>query len=36
MTGNRSGRFEVVYPMNDTAAKPGASVIEETSKPDDA
>ena len=36
MTGNRAVGFEVVYPVNDVAAKHAASVLEETSKPDDA
>ena len=33
MTGSRVGGFEVVYPVNEVAAKHGASVLEETSKP---
>jgi len=33
MVGNRAGGFEVVYPVNDRAAKYGASAREETSKP---
>ena len=36
MTGSRAGGFEVVYPVNEVAAKHGASVLEETSKPDEA
>ena len=39
MAGSRQGYFEdfkVLYPVNDVAAKHGASVLEETSKPDDA
>ena len=36
MTGSRAGGFEVVYPVNEVAAKHGASVLEETSKPADA
>lgn len=36
MTGNRVGGFEVVYAVDDVAAKYGASVVEETSKPDEA
>ena len=36
MVGSRAGGFEVVYPVNEVAAKHGASVPEETSKPDDA
>jgi uncharacterized cupin superfamily protein len=36
MTGSRVGGFEVVYPVNDVAAKYGASVGEETSSPDEA
>jgi uncharacterized cupin superfamily protein len=33
MAGGRAGGFEVVYPVNEVAAKHGASVAEETSKP---
>ena len=36
MVGNRAGGFEVVYPVNEVAAKHGASAREETSKPDEA
>ena len=36
MTGSRAGGFDVVYPVNEVAAKHGASVIEETSKPTEA
>jgi uncharacterized cupin superfamily protein len=36
MAGNRAGGFEVVYPVNEAAAKRDASVREETSKPDEA
>jgi uncharacterized cupin superfamily protein len=36
MTGSRAGGFEVNYPVNEVAAKYGASVREETSKPDEA
>ena len=36
MAGSRAGGFEVVYAVNDVAAKHGASVLEETSKPDEA
>ncbi len=36
MTGSRAVGFEVVYPVNEVAAKYGASVLEETSKPADA
>ena len=36
MTGSRAGGFEVVYPVNEMAAKHGASVAEETSKPAEA
>ena len=32
MAGSRAGGFEVVYAVNDVAAKHGASVLEETSK----
>ncbi len=35
-TGSRVGGFEVLYPVNEVAAKYGASVLEETSKPDEA
>ena len=36
MVGNRVGGFEVVYAVDDVAAKYDASVPEETSKPDEA
>ena len=36
MTGSRRGGFEAVYPVNEVAAKHGASVPEETSKPVEA
>ena len=36
MVGSRVGGFEVVYPVNEVAAKHDASVLEETSKPDEA
>jgi uncharacterized cupin superfamily protein len=36
MTGSRAGVFEVVYPVNEMAARYDASVHEETSKPDEA
>jgi uncharacterized cupin superfamily protein len=36
MAGSRAHGFEVVYAVNDVAAKHGASVLEETSNPDDA
>jgi uncharacterized cupin superfamily protein len=36
MTGSRAGGFDVVYPVNEVAAKHGASVLEETSKPAEA
>jgi quercetin dioxygenase-like cupin family protein len=36
MAGSRAGGFEVVYAVNDVAAKYDASVLEETSKPDEA
>jgi hypothetical protein len=36
MTGSRAVGFEVVYPVNEVAAKYDASVLEETSKPADA
>ena len=36
MVGSRTGGFEVVCPVSDVAAKHGASVLEETSNPDDA
>ena len=29
MTGSRAGGFDVVYPVNEVAAKHGASVLEE-------
>ena len=36
MTGSRAGGTEILYPVNEVAAKHGASVLEETSKPDEA
>ena len=36
MVGNRVGGFEVVYAVNEVAATYEASVLEETSKPDEA
>jgi uncharacterized cupin superfamily protein len=36
MAGSRIGGFEVVYPVNDVAAKYGASAAQETSSPDEA
>jgi len=36
MTASRAGGFEAVYPVNEVAAKHGASVLEETSKPAEA
>lgn len=36
MTGSRAGGFEVVYAVDETAAKHDASVLEETSSPDEA
>ena len=36
MAGSRVGGFEVVYPVNEVAAKHDASVLEETSRPDEA
>ena len=36
MTGSRVGGFEVLYPVSEVAAKHDASVLEETSKPDEA
>ena len=36
MVGSRANGFEVVYAVNELAAKYDASVLEETSKPDDA
>ena len=36
MTGSRVGGFEVLYPVNEVAAKHDASVLEETSSPDEA
>jgi quercetin dioxygenase-like cupin family protein len=36
MTGSRVGGFEVLYPVNEVAAKHHASVLEETSSPDEA
>ena len=36
MAGSRADGFEVVYPVNELAATHDASVLEETSKPDEA
>jgi hypothetical protein len=36
MAGSRVGGFEVLYAVNEVAAKHGASVLEETSKPQEA
>jgi len=36
MTGSRAGGFHVVYAVNEVAAKHDASVLEETSDPDEA
>jgi quercetin dioxygenase-like cupin family protein len=36
MAGNRRVGFEVVYAVDEVAAKHGASVLEETTKPDEA
>jgi quercetin dioxygenase-like cupin family protein len=36
MTGSRAGGFEVLYPVSEVAAKYRASVLEETSNPQDA
>jgi uncharacterized cupin superfamily protein len=36
MTGSRADGFEVVYPVDDVAAKHGASVRDETSSPKEA
>jgi len=36
MTGSRAGGFEVVYAVDEVAAKHGATVLEETSKPAEA
>ena len=36
MAGNRAGGFDVVYAVEEAAAKHGASVPEETTKPDEA
>jgi uncharacterized cupin superfamily protein len=36
MVGSRAGGFEVVYPVDEIAAKHGASVREETTKPAEA
>jgi uncharacterized cupin superfamily protein len=36
MAGSRVGGFEVVYPVSELAAKHDASVLEETSSPDQA
>ena len=36
MVGSRAGGFDVVYPVNEVAAKHDASVLEETTSPDEA
>ena len=36
MAGSRAGGFEVVYPVNEVAARHGASVLEEKSSPEEA
>jgi uncharacterized cupin superfamily protein len=36
MAGSRLGGFEVVYPVNEVAARHDASVLEETTSPDEA
>ena len=36
MTGSRAGGSKILYPVNEVAAKHGASVTAETSKPDEA
>jgi quercetin dioxygenase-like cupin family protein len=36
MTGSRVGGFEALYPVSEVAAKHDASVLEETSSPDEA
>jgi len=36
MAGSRAGGFEVVYPVNEVAAKHGANALEETSRPEEA
>ena len=36
MVGNRVGGFQVVYAVSEVAAKHDASVLEETSSPDEA
>ena len=36
MAGSRAGGFDVVYPVNEAAAKHAASVLQETSKPAEA
>ena len=36
MVGSRVGGFEVLYPVSEVAAKHDASVLEETSSPDEA
>ena len=36
MTGSRVGGFEVVYPVNEVAAKYGATALEETANPKEA
>ena len=36
MTGKRREREEILYPVNEVAAKYGASVLEETTSPRDA
>ena len=35
MVGSRVGGFEVIYPVNEVAAKYNASALEETTKPDE-
>ena len=36
MTGSRAGGSEILYPVNEVAEKYEASVLEETSKPEEA
>jgi hypothetical protein len=36
MVGSRVSGFEVLYPVNEVAAKHDASVLEESSSPDEA
>ena len=36
MVGSRAGGSQIIYPVNEVAAKHGASVEKETSKPDEA